>query len=150
MVAAIKAAHVEPLKVTECCCDLISQFLKGACRVVLYHRRPALLTWDLEVVLLALQNSCLQSCRLKEESSMAFQCRKGAARLLPGGARVLLHPNPAFHSILLPKSHTSQLIELRPFHPFHPPQDSEAGLSRKSLLYPVRALTVYLQPTDAD
>ncbi len=43
MVAAIKEAHVGPLKLTEGCCDLIAQSLKGACGVAPYRRRSALL-----------------------------------------------------------------------------------------------------------
>jgi len=42
MVAPIKAALVGPWKLTEGCCNLIAQFIKGACRVATYHRRPAI------------------------------------------------------------------------------------------------------------
>ena len=40
MVTAIKAARVGPRKLTEGCCDLINNFLKGACRVHPSQGRP--------------------------------------------------------------------------------------------------------------
>ena len=62
----------------------------------------------------------------------------------PDDAEVLLQPNTAFLPKVSSESHASQSIEL---HPFHPLQDSEAGLSRQWLLCPVRAVTVILQRT---
>ena len=40
----------------EGCFNLTAQFLKGARRVTTCHRSPAVLPWDLEVVLSALQH----------------------------------------------------------------------------------------------
>ena len=74
----------------------------------------------------------------------ALSVHEECCRFLLGDAGVVLHPNPAFRSKVWSKSHASQSIEL---HPFHPPQDGEAGLSGQSLLCPIRALMVYLHRT---
>lgn len=54
MVVAIKAACLGGNRLTEGDCSLISQFLKGAQRLTL-QRRLAVPTWDLGLVLAALQ-----------------------------------------------------------------------------------------------
>ncbi len=145
MVAAIKAAQVWPWKLAEGCCDLIAHFPKGDCRVTPYHIRPAVPPWDLEVVLSALQQEPFEpletvgpkwlSLKLAFLLAIVSAKRMGDLHalslheecccLLLGDAGVVLCPNPAFHPKVLFESHTSQSIEL---HPFHPPKDGDTEL----------------------
>lgn len=140
MVAAIKASRLGAQKLSQSCCDLIAQFIRGALRVTPCRRRPSIPPWDLDVVLSALQREPfepLETAELKWLSLKtafllaivsakrvgelhALSVHPDCCRTLPGGIGIVLRTNPAFHPKVL--ANTDRPIELRPFRP---PQDSE-------------------------
>lgn len=89
--------------------------------------------------------ACNKSAKIIGELH-AFSVHDKCFHFLLGGAGVLVCLNPVFNLKLWSKSYTSQSIELQPLHS---PQDGDAQSSRMVLLCQVRALTVYIQWTEA-
>ena len=166
MVAAIKASRVGNWSLSERCCTLISQFLKGAQRQTVRPKTPMVPPWDLDRVLGALQHApfepietvelkwlslktalLLAVCSARRIGELhALSVHRECCRLLPGNAGVVLRPNPAFLPKVLSDANRNQTIELSPL----PPTLEEDGTGyRASALCPVRALLCYMERTSS-
>ncbi|KAK0153145.1 hypothetical protein N1851_005162 [Merluccius polli] len=166
MVAAIKASRVGNWSLSERCCTLISQFLKGAQRQTVRPKTPMVPPWDLDRVLGALQHApfepietvelkwlslktalLLAVCSARRIGELhALSVHRECCRLLPGNAGVVLRPNPAFLPKVLSDANLNQTIELSPL----PPTLEEDGTGyRASALCPVRALLCYMERTSS-
>ena len=163
--AAIKASRVGEARLSVDDSGLLSQFLKGAQRLVPCSRRPASLTWDLGRVLSALEQGpfepqesvSLQWMSLKVAFLLAITSAKRVGelqalsvhescfRFLPGNTGVVLCLNPVFLPNVLTDFYLYQSVELCSLRPCQ-----EAGKGQEeSALCPVRALKIYIQCTVA-
>lgn len=165
MVVAIKAACLGGNRLTEGDCSLISQFLKGAQRLTL-QRRLAVPTWDLGLVLAALQREPFEPLEFADIKWLSLKVailiavtsaqrvgelqapstHKSCCRLLPDDTGAILCPNPAFMPKVLLNFHLNQSVELRSVSPA---QDEGEEDREGSLLCSVRALRVNIWRTEA-
>ena len=164
-VAAIKGSRVGEARLSVDDSGLLSQFMKGAQRLVPHSRRPASPTWDLGRVLSALEQGpfeplesvSLQWISLKVAFLLAITSAERVGELqalsvhesccciLPGNTGVVLCPNPLFLPKVLTDFHLNQSVELRSLRPS---QEADEG-QEESVLCPVRALKIYMQRTAA-
>ncbi|KAK7899531.1 hypothetical protein WMY93_020384 [Mugilogobius chulae] len=164
MVAAIKAARVGPHKLSQNCCDLISQFIRGALRIAPGRQRSNIPPWELDVVLSALRHDHLNpwsqlslSGSLLRQLSFLLLCQQSglessmlslytliAVGYCQENTGMVLRTNPAFHPKVLSGRHGGVTIQLQPFCP---PQQGGPD-SGDALLCPVRAVQLYVRRTE--
>lgn len=163
MVAAIKAARVGRYCLPEDVSTLVSRFLKGAQRCGARHVRPPLPSWDLELVLQAMEKApfeplatadlkwlSLKTALLLALASAkrvgelhALSVHQDLCRFLPEDAGVVLRPNPIFFPKVF-TGHCSNLdISLKSLFS----AELEDGTRVRSLVCPVRALDMYMART---
>ena len=162
--AAIKASRVGEAKLSVDDSVLLSQFLKGAQKLVHRSSRPASPTWDLGRVLSALEQGpfeplesvSLQWMSLKVAFLLAITSAKRVGDLqalpvhksrcrLPDNMGVVLRQYPVFLPKVFTDFHLNQSMEL---HSLRPSQEAGKG-QEESTLCPFRAPKIHIQHTAA-